>query len=201
MIDFKKTQKDLYQPKTTPSIIDVPEMIFIMVDGRGDPNDQSGEYAAAIEILYGLSYTIKMSNKQTLEYVVLPLESLWTATTMSDKNAFCWTAMLRQPDFVTPEIFEAAKTGLQKKKPRLNLPRARLEVFTEGLCAQAMHIGPYDDESKTIEPLERFISESGFRNDISERRRHHEIYLSDPRKTVPEKLRTVIRLPICREER
>jgi hypothetical protein len=199
-LDFKKAQKELYQPETTPSIIEVPEMIFIMADGIGDPNNPSGEYSAAIEILYGLSYAIKMGNKQILEYVVSPLESLWAAAQWSDKNTFCWTAMIHQPEFVTPEIFETAKTALQKKKPGLDLSRARREVLTEGFCAQVMHIGPYDDEPATIERLERFISESGFRNDISETRRHHEIYLSDPRKNVPEKLRTVIRLPIKRAE-
>jgi hypothetical protein len=205
MTDFKKTQKDLYLPKTAPSLVDVPEMVFIMVDGKGDPNDPAGEYAAALTILYGLSYTIKMGNKRTLEYVVPPLEGLWTlddiefdghAAKITDKRKFRWTTMIRQPDFVTPGIFETAKAALQKKKPDLDLSRARREVLTEGFCAQVMHLGPYDDEPGTVERLERFIAESGFQSDMSGSRRHHEIYLSDPRKTTPEKLRTVIRHPI-----
>ncbi|MDR1470062.1 MAG: GyrI-like domain-containing protein [Spirochaetaceae bacterium] len=209
MIDFKKTQKDLYQPKSTPSIVDVPEMIFIMVDGRGDPNDPQGAYAAAIEVLYGLSYAVKMGNKQTLEYVVPPLEGLWTvddiefdgrAAKITDKGKFRWTAMIRQPDFVTPAIFETAKAALQKKKPGLELSPARREVWTEGLCVQVMHLGSYDDEPGTVERLERFITESGFRSALSGDRRHHEIYLGDPRKTAPEKVRTVIRHPVCRKE-
>jgi hypothetical protein len=207
--DFKKTQKDLYQPESAPSVVDVPEMIFIMVDGKGDPNDPKGEYAAAIQILYGLSYTIKMSSKRTLEYVVPPLEGLWTlekieftghAAKITDKRKFRWTSMIRQPDFVTPEIFETAKAALQKKKAGMALSLARQEVWTEGLCAQVLHRGSYDDEPETVERLERFITESGFRSDMSETRRHHEIYLSDPRKTAPEKLRTVIRHPVRRKE-
>jgi hypothetical protein len=207
MTDFKKIQKELYQPKTAPSLVEVPEMVFIMADGRGDPNDPDGEYAAAVALLYGLSYAIKMGNKGTLEYVVPPLEGLWTlediefeerSAKISDKGKFRWTSMIRQPDFVGPEIFDAAKAALQKKKSDLDLSRARREVWTEGLCAQVMHLGPYDDEPKTVELLERFISESGFQSDMSEQRRHHEIYLGDPRKTAPEKLRTVIRHPVRR---
>jgi hypothetical protein len=123
-VDYKKTEKELYQPKTTPSIIDVPEMVFIAVDGKGDPNT-SAEYAAAIEVLYGLSYTIKMSSKSVLEYVVPPLEGFWNVTDetfkgggvpITDKSKFEWTALIRQPDFVTEEVFERAKTTLAKKK-------------------------------------------------------------------------------------
>ena len=206
MIDYKKTQMDLYQPKTTPSLVDVPEMIFIMVDGQGDPNT-SESYQEAIEILYGLSYTIKMSKKGKavpkgyFEYTVPPLEGLWWLqdggdVDFSDKEKYCWTAMIRQPEFVTLEVFEAAKTALAKKKPGLDLTRARLESFAEGLCAQLMHIGSYDSEPASIALLYEFIASSGHQTNLSETRRHHEIYLGDPRKTVPEKRKTVLRYPI-----
>lgn len=208
--DFKKTQKELYQPETKPFIIDVPEMTFIMVDGKGDPNDPDGEYAAAIELLYGLSYTIKMGSKLVMEYVVPPLESLWTVdddafkgggAAIGNKAKLLWTAMIRQPDFVTPEVFESARTALQKKKPSLNTALAQLKQWTEGLCVQVLHVGSYDDEPATVRLLDTFIDESGYRNDMSEMRRHHEIYLSDPRKTAPDKLKTVIRHPIAKAER
>ena len=204
-IDFKKTEKDLYQPKTVPTVIEVPEMNFLAVDGKGDPNT-SAEYAVAIEILYGLSYAIKMGNKGILEYVVPPLEGFWDINggfnknepIIADKNKLEWTALIRQPDFVTTEIFEAAKTSLAKKKPQLDLSKARLEKITEGLCVHVMHIGSYDDEPATIEAMEQFAIDSGYIIDINETRRHHEIYLSDPRKVTPEKLKTVIRHPIRR---
>lgn len=210
-MDYKKTQRDLYQPKTTPSMVDVPEMLFLMIDGKGDPNT-SAEYADAIAILYGLSYAIKMSkmggNQPSgyFEYVVLPLEGLWSlddgglfkgaGAAIPDKNKFTWTAMIRQPEFVTHEVLAAAKTALAKKQPKLDLSLVRLERFTEGLCAQVMHIGPYDDEPATIAVLSQSIAENGYTEDMSAGRRHHEIYLSDPRRTAPEKLKTVIRHPI-----
>ena len=200
-IDFKKEYKDLYQPKTTPSIIDVPEMVFIAVDGKGDPNT-SEEYADAIEVLYGLSYGIKMGNKAVLEYVVPPLEGLWSVDgeykgcEITDKDKFYWSALIRQPDFVTPEVFEAAKTTLAKKKPKLDTSKARLIKITEGLCVQVMHIGSYNDEPVTIAAMEQYAAEQGYTIDMNETRLHHEIYLSDPRKVAPEKLKTVIRHPI-----
>lgn len=206
--DYKKEYKDLYMPKTKPSIIEVPEMIFIMVDGKGNPNTAE-EYKNAMEILYGLSYSIKMSKmsgaqpKGYFEYVVPPLEGLWwgdegyfDGTNIVDKDKFRWTSMIRQPEFVDSEVFETAKQALLKKKPQLDLSAARLEVFKEGLCAQIMHIGPYDDEAATIKIMEEFIIKEGYMNDISDIRHHHEIYLGDPRKTKPEKLKTVIRHPI-----
>ncbi len=205
--DFKKAQKHLYMPKTKPEIIDVPDMLFIKIDGKGNPNTGQ-EYKNALEILYGLSYGIKMSPKSGItpdgyiDYVVAPLEGLWwsdkpiTHLSIGDKDDFYWCAMIRQPEFVTNEIFETAKRAFNKKKPHLNLDIARLEQFEEGQCAQILHIGPYDDEPTTIETLDRFINEQGYENDISDSRRHHEIYLGDPRKTAPEKLKTVIRHPI-----
>ncbi|GHT73267.1 hypothetical protein FACS189456_3490 [Bacteroidia bacterium] len=199
-IDFKKTEKDLYQPKSTPSIIEVKEIVVIAIDGKGDPNT-SAEYAAAIETLYGLSYAIKMGNKAILEYVVPPLEGLWqgNGVSISDKSNFVWTSFIRQPDFVTEAIFEAAKKTLAKKKPSLDLTKARLEKIAEGLCVQVMHIGSYDNEPATIAAMEKYAIESGYAIDISEARRHHEIYLSDPRKVEPEKLKTIIRHPIIKK--
>ena len=208
-IDFKKTQKDLYLPGANPSIIDVPEMFFIMVDGRGDPNN-SAAYQSALEVLYGLSYTIKMSKMGGMQpegyydFVVPPLEGLWSTEDgayepgITEKNAFCWTSMIRMPEFVTPDAFDAAKISLERKKPGIDLSLARLEAFKEGLCAQIMHTGPYDSEPATIEVLKAFVETSGYRLDLSETRRHHELYMSDPRKTAPDKLKTVIRYPIAK---
>lgn len=207
-LDYKKEYKDLYQPAAKPSIIDVPEMIFIAVDGAGDPN-VCPEYKAAMEILYGLSFTIKMSKMNGtqpegyFEYVVPPLEGLWwvdgeqfDGVNITDKSKFRWTSMIRQPEFVTETVFENAKTVLQKKKPGLDLSGARLVKITEGLCVQIMHKGPYDSEPESIEKMKQFIAETGYTEDISEKRLHHEIYLSDPRKCAPERLRTVIRHPV-----
>ena len=201
-IDYKKTEKDLYQPKTTPAIINVPEMIFLAVDGTGDPNT-SAEYKDALEALYGLSYAIKMNNKSVLEYVVPPLEGLWWAlgsgiVNYSNKDDFCWTSLIRQPEFVTTEVFEFTKAALVKKKPNIDTSKARLVKLTEGLCVQVMHVGSYDDEPATIAAMEQYAVESGYTIDINDTRRHHEIYLSDPRKVAPEKLKTVIRHPIER---
>lgn len=203
LIDYKKTEKDLYQPKTKPSIIDVPQMTFITVDGKGNPNT-SEAYEAAVTALYGLSYTIKMSNKTVLEYVVPPLEGFWRVdddfkgggAAISDKSKFIWMMMIRQPDFVTVEIFEAAMTALAKKKPSLDTSKAQLKTITEGLCVQVMHIGSYDDEPATVKALDGFAIEKGYIIDIDDTRRHHEIYISDPRKVANEKLKTILRHPI-----
>ena len=205
-VDYKKTERDLYQPKTTPSVIDVPEMTYIAVDGEGDPNT-SEAYKAAIEILYGLSYSVKMSKTSGsapegyFEYVVPPLEGLWRSPhgesiNYSDKNSFCWTSMIRQPEFVTPEVFETAKAAFAKKKPGLDTSMARLIKLNEGLCVHVMHVGSYDDEPATIAAMERYAVDNGYAVDLSDSRRHHEIYLSDPRKTASEKLKTVIRHPV-----
>jgi hypothetical protein len=204
-IDFKKTEKGFYQPGTAPSIIDVPEMKYIAVDGKGDPN-KSQEYAEAVELLYGLSYSIKMSNKSILDYVVYPLEGFWSldddfkggGAAISDKSKFIWTMVIRQPDFVTTDIFEAARASIAKKKPNIDTSKAALKTIKEGLCVQVMHIGSYDDEPATIIALENFAVENGYEIDINSTRRHHEIYISDPRKTAPEKLKTILRHPIRR---
>ena len=205
MIDYKKTQKELYLPKTTPSVIDVPRMTFITVDGKGNPNT-SDEYAAAVELLYGLSYVIKMGSKSILEYVVPPLEGLWSVdddfkgggAAINDKSKFIWTMMIRQADFVTEDILETAKISLAKKKPNLDISKAKLETITEGICVQVMHIGSYDDEPATVAKLDGFAIQNGYVLDINEIRRHHEIYISDPRKVAAEKLKTVLRHPISK---
>ena len=207
-LDYKKAYKELYQPKTKPSIIEVPEMIFIAIDGEGNPNS-CPEYKAAIEVLYGLSYAIKMSKMNGtqpagyFEYVVPPLEGLWQVDgvdfdgmNVTDKDKFKWISMIRQPEFVTEEVFEQAKLVLKKKKPALDLSKARLMKMTEGLCVQIMHKGSYDDEPASIEQMKRFLDENGYIEDFSVGRFHHEIYLSDPRKSSPDKLKTVIRHPI-----
>lgn len=213
IMDYKKEYKDLYMPKAKPCIIDVPSMWFIMVDGKGDPNVEGGEYQKAVELLYTLSYTIKMSknggNKPDgyFEYVVPPLEGLWwlnddSHLDFSMKEKFCWIAMIRQPEFVTQEVFDWACREVSKKKPQLDTSQARLQIFNEGLCVQMMHIGPFDDELKTIEQINSFIRDKNYQDAISEVqpdgtiRRHHEIYLGDPRKIEPSKMKTVLRHPI-----
>ena len=208
--DYKKEYKDLYQPKTKPSIIEIPEMTFIAIDGKGDPNT-SDEYKEALEILYGLSFTIKMSKMSGtqpegyFEYVVPPLEGLWyvddakfDGTNITDKNRFCWISMIRQPEFVTEKVFENAKNALAKKKRELDLSKARLIKMTEGLCVQIMHKGTYDSEPESIAKIREFAEKSGYTEDISDTRFHHEIYLSDPRRCATENLKTVIRHPIRR---
>ena len=205
-MDYKKAYKDLYLPKTKPALIQVPPMIFIQVQGSGNPNT-SPLYKEAMEILYGLSYSIKMSKMDGsqpegyFEYVVPPLEGLWWmkdggTVDYHNKEDFCWISMIRQPEFVNAAVFEAAKEKLLKKKPGLNMDNTRLVEWTEGLCAQVMHLGPYDDEPQTLKRLNAFIETSGYVPDFSDMRRHHEIYLGDPRKTAPERLKTVLRLPV-----
>ena len=208
-LDYKKEFKALYQPPAKPTLIDVPEMRFIAVDGRGDPNTCE-EYKQAMEILYGLSFTIKMSKMNGtrpegyFEYVVPPLEGLWSVegvafdgVNVADKGRFCWRSMIRQPEFVTEAVFEAARAALQKKKPELDVSKAEFITYTEGLCVQIMHIGSYDDEPASIEKMRRFAAENGYVEDFTNCRLHHEIYLSDPRRCAAERLKTVIRHPIC----
>ncbi len=208
-IDYKKEYKDLYMPKKKPSIINVPKMIFISVDGKGNPNT-SEEYKEAMEILYGLSYTIKMSKmdntqpKGYFEYVVPPLEGLWwfedenyKGGEIKNKNDFLWTSLIRQPEFVTEEVFRWAVEKLHKKKPELNLSKAKYFVWEEGLSVQIMHIGSYDNEMQSIEKMNEYIEQEGYITDIdNDNRKHHEIYLSDPRRCKIENLKTVIRHPI-----
>ncbi len=208
-IDYKKTEKHLYLPKS-PAVLQVPEMVFFAVDGAGDPNT-SPAYAQAMEILYGLSFTVKMSKMSGeepegyVDYVVPPLEGLWWTDAPgfdgkppADKGDFRWTSLIRQPDFVNEEVFAWALERLAKKKPSLPLEKARFLRWEEGLCAHLLHIGPYDAEPASIDKLTAFIEEQGCAPDFSDVRRHHEIYLGDPRRTAPERLKTVVRHPVRR---
>jgi len=200
-IDLKKEFKQLYFPSAKEvTVVDVPPMNFLMIDGRGDPNTAQ-EYKDAIEALYAVSYTLKfMIKKRTpqRDYVVMPLEGLWWADDMSrfdlkNKGSWSWTAMIMQPEFITEELVAQAREEVAGKKDLPALSKLRFERFHEGLAAQILHIGPYSAEGPTIEKLHSFIEEHGY----EVKGKHHEIYLSDPRRVAPEKLKTVIRQPIA----
>jgi hypothetical protein len=198
-IDFKKKMKPLYSPnaKEVTSVI-VPEMNFIIVDGMGDPNTAQ-EYTDALEALYGVSYTLKFmlkKGKKSVDYTVPPLEGLWWADDMTqfikgNKDLWKWTAMIMQPEYVTAALFHEALEQVAKKKQLPAIPKLRFEKFSEGTAAQILYIGPYSDEGPTIERIHQFIFAQGGK--LSGK--HHEIYLSDPRKTAPLKLKTIIRQP------
>jgi hypothetical protein len=198
-VDFRREHKQLYSPPRTPVIVDVPELRFLMVDGHGDPNS-SPEYAHAIEALYSISYTLKFTLKNApdgLDYAVMPLEGLWWAKDMStfatgEKSAWDWTAMIAQPDLVSDELLAQAKEKAGKRRELAAAALVRLESFREGEAAQIMHVGPYSAEGPTIALLHEFIAAAGH----TLRGKHHEIYLGDPRRTAPERLRTVIRQPL-----
>ena len=204
--DYKKEYKEFYLPPKKPQIITVPAMNFVAVQGKGDPNEPDGEYKAAMELLYGIAFTIKMSYKGShridgyFEYVVPPLEGLWHQAGVdgvdpAHKETFEWTSMIRLPEFVTREDFAwAVETAAKKKK--LDCSCAEFLTIEEGLCVQMLHVGSYDDEPATVAAMDAFLQENGYVNDFGETRLHHEIYLSDPRKTPPEKRRTVIRHPV-----
>ncbi len=200
-VDFKKTLKDLYAPKRKFEIVDVPEMQFLMVDGHGDPNTAQ-EYAEAVEALYAVAYKMKFMSKKMLEkdYTVPPLEGLWWAADMDtfvsrDKSAWDWTMMIMTPDWITDEIFAEAVAVVRKAKNPAALDKVRLEHYHEGLSVQIMHVGSYDDEAPVLAKLHNeFIPE----NEYTMTGKHHEIYLSDPRRVAPEKLKTVLRQPVKR---
>lgn len=203
--DYKRELKELYQPPRKPGVVTVPPATYVAVDGRGDPNEPDGAYQRALGLLYGLSFTLKMAPKAGVElpgyfaYVVPPLEGFWTldgdgAFDPARKDDFAWTSCIRLPDFVTSEIFEWARGEAEHKKGG-DFSAVRMMTLDEGLCVQRLHVGPYDDEPPAIEELHRFAEEQGLAIDLTPQRRHHEIYLSDPRRTAPEKLKTVIRLP------
>lgn len=199
--DFKKEFKALYQPKTAPEIITVPPITYAAVRGEGDPNEEGGAYKNAVSALYGILYTIKMSKRGDrvingyFDFVVPPLEGFWDNVDYAHKERFRWISVLRLPDFVTAEVFEWAKAeAARKKKP--DCSAAELLTVDEGLCVQCMHIGSYDDEPQTVAAMDAFLAENGYVNDITGERLHHEIYISDPNKCVPEKRKTVIRHPI-----
>lgn len=242
--DFKKEFKGLYTPKSTPTYVEVPAMTFVAVAGTGDPNEEDGAYARVLGLLYSFSYAVKMSKKGDwqpegyFDYVVPPLEGLWWAgdgafdgARVVDKSRLSWVSLVRQPDFVTPDVFARVCEILVSKKPELEEPlqgrELRLVRFSEGPCIQSLHTGPYDEEPLTVARIAAFASKEGLVEDIAEGgespighasthdfspdralealdvdgrvpalRLHHEIYLSDPRRTAPAKLRTVIRHPV-----
>jgi hypothetical protein len=206
VFDFKKEYKDLYLPKE-PMLVQVTPMNFIMVDGSGDPN-QPG-FTEAVELLYGLAYTIKMSKKSGMvidgyfDYVVPPLEGLWWIEagvfSMEQRENWKWTAMIRQPDFVTAEVFAWAKDQLAQKKPDLKVEKLYFETYDEGLCVQIMHVGPYATEPESLKKLEQFIAKEGLEDRTKMNGKHHEIYLSDPRKAKPEQMKTVLRHQVRRK--
>ncbi|MCX6151350.1 MAG: GyrI-like domain-containing protein [Ignavibacteriales bacterium] len=202
-IDFKKELKKYYNASSkAPEIVEVPAMNFFMIDGEGDPNT-SQDYKDSIEALYTVSYTIKFSIKKSalaIDYGVLPLEGLWWMDDMNqfssaNKNLWKWTSMIMQPELVTKEMVEKAIKEVEKKKTLPALSKIRFEKFNEGKCAQIMHIGPYAAEEPTIKSLHEFIKSNGGKFS-GEKQKHHEIYLSDPRKSTPEKLKTIIRQPM-----
>ena len=204
--DFKKEYKEIYMPKNKPEIVTVPEMNYIAVRGKGDPNEEDGAYQRAIGVLYAVAYTLKMSYKSDykiegfFEYVVPPLEGFWRQDNMegidyTNKDSLNWISVIRLPDFVTPKDFGwAAATAAKKKK--MDCSSAEFLTVDEGLCVQIMHLGPFDEEPATVAFMNEYLDENGYANDITKTRLHHEIYLSDARKVAPEKWRTVIRHPI-----
>lgn len=208
--DFKKEFKEFYLPSKTPQIVNIPKMKFVAVRGKGNPNDEDGEYKAALAVLYAVSYTLKMSKmgdhhiEGYYDYVVPPLEGFWwqekngrivPGFDYSDKSSFNWISVIRLPDFVSKKDFEWAKETAALKK-NLDCSCAELLSFKEGECVQIMHTGSYDDEPTTVELMHEYVENRGYELDFSDTRLHHEIYLSDPRKTVLDKLKTVIRHPV-----
>ena len=204
--DFKKEFKKFYMPKNKPEIVNVPKANYIAVRGKGNPNDEGGEYQKAVGVLYAIAYTLKMSYKTDykiegfFEYVVPPLEGFWwqegvEGIDYSSKSTFNWISVIRLPDFVTEKDFEWAVENAAKKK-KMDCSSAEFLTVEEGLCVQIMHNGPFDDEPATVAIMDDYIKQNGYVNDINEKRLHHEIYMSDARKVAPEKWKTVIRHPI-----
>ncbi len=205
--DFKKEYKDYYVTNNKPNIIVIPKMNYIAVKGKGNPNDENGEYKKSIELLYGIAYTIKMSKKNNhvidgfFDYVVPPLEGLWwqegndSSIDYNKKDEFCFISIIRLPDFVTIDDFNWAIKEATIKKKR-DYSKVEFMEYNEGLCIQCQHIGTYDEEPKTINKMHEYMSEFGYELDINNKRFHHEIYLNDPRKCDPSKIKVVIRHPI-----
>lgn len=201
-LDFKKELKDLYNPKPGKfTLVKVPKLQYLMVDGQGDPNKVI-EYQEAVEALFSVSYTLKFHSKNELgkDYVVPPLEGLWWSDDFDDfrsrrKNNWSWTMMIMVPDWLGKNEFKEAVNTVSSKKPDIKVDRLRLETLTEGLSVQIMHIGSYDDETPTLLKLhDEWLPENG----LKERLKHHEIYIGDPRKTPAAKLKTVLRQPVER---
>ena len=204
--DYKKEYQEFYLPRKKPEIVDVPAMNYIAVRGTGDPNREDGEYQKAIGLLYAIAFTIKMSKRGGhridgyFDYVVPPLEGFWWQEGVegfdyTSKELFHWISVIRLPDFVSRDDFAWAIAEATAKKKQ-DFSRVEFLTIEEGLCVQMLHIGPYDDEPGSVAMMDAFIAEQGYGNDFSDTRLHHEIYLSDVRRTAPEKLRTVLRHPI-----
>lgn len=206
VFDFKKEYKELYKPKDKPSIINVEKANFIAVRGVGDPNAENSEYKQSISLLYPIAYAIKMSKKGDykidgyFDFVVPPLEGFWwqegiKGVDYANKDSFNFISLIRMPDFVTKEVFEWAIEEMTRKKKE-DFSKVEFFTYDEGLCVQCMHIGPYDNEPITVEAMHEYMIKQGYELDITDKRFHHEIYISDVRKISPEKLKTVLRHPI-----
>ena len=204
--DYKKEYKEFYMPKNKPSIVEIPKMNYIAVRGKGNPNDEEGEYKKTIGLLYGIAFTIKMSYKGThkidgyFEYVVPPLEGFWwqdgrVGIDYNQKEELNFISIIRLPDFVTKKDFDWAIEEATKKKKQ-DFSKVEFLTYDEGICVQCMHVGSYDNEPATVELMHKYMEENGYVLDITDNRFHHEIYLSDPRKCNENKLKTVIRHPI-----
>lgn len=208
--DYKKEYKEFYMPKNKPGIVEVPAMNYIAVRGSGNPNVEGGAYKESIGLLYGIAFTIKMSKMGShqiegyFDYVVPPLEGFWwqenadgmeAGIDYTRKDDFHFISLIRLPDFVTKEDFDwAVKEASEKKKA--DFSKVEYLTYKEGLCVQCMHIGAYDDEPETVRIMHDFMAAQGYELDISDKRFHHEIYLSDARRVAPEKCKTVVRHPI-----
>ena len=207
--DYKKEYREFYMPKAAPAIVTVPKMNYLAVRGSGNPNDEGGEYKASIGLLYGVAFTIKMSYKGDhriegyFEYVVPPLEGFWRQEGTRDidysrKEDLHFISVIRLPDFVTKAEFDWAVAEAERKT-RADFSKVEYLTVDEGACVQCMHIGSYDDEPATIARMHKFAEESGYEIDLNEARLHHEIYLSDPRRCEPARLKTVVRHPVKRK--
>jgi len=208
--DFKKEYKEFYLPPKKPVIVNVEKAKYLSVLGKGNPNEEDGEYKKSMQILYSIAFTLKMSPKIKheikgfYEYVVPPLEGFWwqegvEGIDYQHKETYCWYSLIRVHDFITKEEVEWAKEYCLKKKS-LDCSKLELMEYEEGLCVQMMHIGPFDEEPKSKALMEQYIKENGYCCDITMERFHHEIYLSDARRVSPDKLKTVIRYPIKKIE-
>lgn len=204
--DYKKEYKEFYMPKNKPGIVEIPPMNYIAVRGQGDPNVEGGEYKESISLLYGIAFTIKMSKKGDhqiegyFDYVVPPLEGFWwqdgvQGIDYAHKETFRFISVIRLPDFVTRKDFDWAVEEAGRKKG-MDYSQVEFFPYEEGLCVQCMHIGPYDDEPATVQMMHEYMAKQGYALDITKDRFHHEIYLSDARRTAPERLKTVIRHPV-----
>lgn len=208
--DYKKEYKEFYMPKKKPSIVEIPKMNYIAVKGKGDPNDENSEYKNSIGLLYAIAFTIKMSYKGShkidgyFEYVVPPLEGFWWQENThgidyNRKEDMNFISVIRLPDFVTEDDFRWAVDEATAKKKQ-DFSKVEFLTYDEGVCVQCMHIGSYDNEPETVELMHKYMEENGYELDITDRRLHHEIYLSNPRRCDESKLKTVIRHPIKKKK-